>query len=1253
MNADLPLARARRLPLKRTSQAVSLALAALAAGNAALAQTSQPQSQTPVAQTAPDDNAMPVTRVEVVATRASQQSGIERKKNAATAMDSIVAEDVGSLPDRNVGEAISRMAGIVLDRGDFGEGVTVSVRGNSADLTRVELDGQSVNSASGTDQGGTGGANSRGTEFRQLSADLIKSVDVVKGSTADMTEGALGGGIVIKTRTGLDFKKPFASLRVGGSQNSLDRKWTPDANLIVANKYLDGRLGLMMNASHSTLNNEAHSMQVSQTAQQGYYRLLDFDNSPEKTFTFLPSTVASNDLLATTPLVRTPIGGNSFLNSESPLSLVTKSAGAQTKQDCANLFPNFTDAQLAQIPTASRGAALAQRGNELMTCLGQWNDYTPSNVRYFMKKEHEQKDNLDLRADFKVNSKLTVYAKGSFNRRVNRIEQMTYQLGLVKNPNQLPNPLITPGYTGTVSSDTSGVRQAVPGSGFYTYSNPYTYSTRSNNYPIAGAVTNVDPASVRVDDSHHLTQFTVSDGQAIPDQTLEFARTITRYLQSGGTYKDGGLTAEFFVADAQSDFRRVQQRMSYTLNTGPTTFSLDPSGLWGFTFPSGVNQADPAGYAALFPRTVGGAALGNTNTVFRPNYTAAQQPLRTTATGILWLPQIRETGERTAKLDVTYNTPDSIPFLKRIKSGFSLRDSFSNSWEGGAGDRMVKAPVGTYGQAGYVPGVYLPQARLDNRIEGCQNTAGSLAPGGDACRYGFTPSSDPRSGRDNNLVLTPQDFQNFIAQTLTKPATGTSYFNGASGRPGILPQNWMGIDIAKAVELAGFTGRNWDCVKTCTATDGNVYDQPVNKLKERIDAFYLMTDFGLDHVPFTERALPFGLELDGNVGVRYVRSRVSGTGTMTFTSYSKTAAYNPEDPTNSGGYVQSSIVQNTAVDAQTTDILPSLNLATWLRPDELVLRYSVAKTVARPPIAQLLPASTCVYDERSADLDADGTQRCNGVIGNPALKARKNVNHNLSLEYYPNRDTMVSLAYFLQKGKVGQFITEGVSGGQLFAGSELVDPQTGVKLSDLPFNYSTYVNGPVSTRKGLEFSTKTAFTFLPGLLKNTGFDANYTKVRSKNVTAAIVDLLTGTPLPPTRESESQYNVALWYDDGRLSARVALQGAASWFTCISPCGQTPRELINYPAQGANVNNSTPLIYSPGSPNFKDATRFVDAKLGWKWRPDVEFFIEGRNIGNATTSNSQAQYAPLGNGVPNLLDYAYAGRRIMLGVQFRTL
>ena len=72
------------------------------------------------------------------------------------------------------------------------------------------------------------------------------------------------------------------------------------------------------------------------------------------------------------------------------------------------------------------------------------------------------------------------------------------------------------------------------------------------------------------------------------------------------------------------------------------------------------------------------------------------------------------------------------------------------------------------------------------------------------------------------------------------------------------------------------------------------------------------------------------------------------------------ADYDPEQPSNPGGFTSTSIVQNTSVDARNSDVLPSLNVATWLKPDTLVLRYSAAKTVARPPVQQLLPASTTI-----------------------------------------------------------------------------------------------------------------------------------------------------------------------------------------------------------------------------------------------------------------------------------------------------
>jgi TonB-dependent receptor len=320
----------------------------------------------------------------------------------------------------------------------------------------------------------------------------------------------------------------------------------------------------------------------------------------------------------------------------------------------------------------------------------------------------------------------------------------------------------------------------------------------------------------------------------------------------------------------------------------------------------------------------------------------------------------------------------------------------------------------------------------------------------------------------------------------------------------------------------------------------------------------------------------------------------------------------------------------------------------WVVPDKLVMRYNRARTVARPPVTQLIPSGTCTYDETRLD-DGLSAQRCSGTLGNPALQAQKNINQNLSFEYYPNKDTMFSAAAFKQEGKVGPAISQGVNGVPLFSGSALLDPGTGTDLAKIPFDYSTWMNGVATTRKGVELGAKTAFTFLPWQLRYTGFDANVTKLRSVTTTQNAVDLLTGTPLPPQRESKYSYNWALWYDDGQVSARVAVQAVASSFSCIAGCTQQG-SVQNYPAVGVTLNK---FPYNPGSPNFKDTTRFIDAKIAYKWRPGIEFFVEGRNLGNTTTTNSQGGYATFADGTPSILDYAYAGRRIMLGMNFRNL
>jgi TonB-dependent receptor len=1224
---------------KRMSYAVSVALASLMAGNVSMAQETKPA---PEAQ--PEGE---VTKVLVVATRKSAQSSIDRKKNARTAVDSIVAEDIGSLPDRNVGEAISRMSGIALERGDFGEGVSVAVRGNSADLTRVEIDGQGVQAGGGTDL--NGGGSGRGVELREMPADLIKSVDVVKGSTADMTEGSLGGGIIIKTRTGLDFKKQFLSVRVAGSQGSLNEKWSPDTNVIFADKFLDGRLGVLVNASSSRMNNEGHSSQVATSANQGYARLIDFDNSPNKTFSYNPSTVSTSDPAATQTTLASPLTAGGFFNAATPLEIVTKSAGAASKADCNTLFPQLTAAQMNAMTTAAvRTAANVQRGNELISCLNQWNDYTPSLLRYFVKKQEDKRQNLDLRFDFKVNSDLTVYAKGSKTRRTIDENVMTYGLGGM-NVNTTAN---SPTYFGPTFTDSAaGVRSAVPGSGYYLYSAP---SFRSNLFPVQNAVANVVPSSVVVDANHHVTKFSITDGNANTDQIHNTIETDSAYFQTGGTYKNGGLLAEFFVGDARSNFRRGDKRNSWSYNYGPATLQVLPNGLWTYEFPAGstFDQGNAALYSVARPALAATAAVAQTplNTGSIPAYTIAQQPLLTQAPQITFSPQIKETEERTAKLDLSYALPDGIPFFRNIKTGFNLRDTSGKSW--GAGGYIEKSAVGTLGQPGYQPAVVVPTANIRGSFVGCTDTPGSLAAGGAKCATGFVPNINRLNILSGQTFMTQPQFQEILAQSMTSPAV-VQFFNGAKDRSPELINGWTQIDVEKVFALVGSPNVNFDCVKECLGSDGKMHDQPVSRFKERTSAAYFMTDFSLDHIPFTNTPLPFGMELEGNAGYRFVRTRVTGTGVMGFTSIVKTAAFNPLNPNAAGGTATSTFIKNTTLDSNTTDKMPIYNLALWVVPEQVVLRYNHARTVARPPVTSLLPAGTCTFDERKIGaIDNNGNepdQTCgsNPPLGNPALLAQQNSNRNLSVEWYPNKDTMFSLTGFKQVGKVGGSTVVGKSDVKVFAGSDEVDPTTGKRLSDFDFNYSTFENGPTITRKGIEFQTKTAFTFLPWYLRYTGLDANYTKLRSAQSSVNIVDLITGDPLPPARESKYSYNLALWYDDGKFSARVAVQAVASYFECIAACGANT--VNNYPNAAGGRTTVTP--YNPGSPNFRDATRYIDGKIGYKYNDHIEFFIEGRNLGKATTSKSQDKYSQFADGTPSLLDYAYAGRRIMVGVNLR--
>jgi TonB-dependent receptor len=1255
----------------RIGYAVSMALA-LWGSEAALAQTSPPETPRaeapaakPPAKEGAKANDKPAEQAEsdakaalkknpdatdlgtvlVVGTRQSQQSSIDRKKRAATATDSVVAEDVGAFPDRNIGEAISRIAGVALDRGDFGEGVSVSVRGTGADLTRVELDGQAVQAGGGTDLLGGGGG--RGVEFRELSSDLIKSVDVVKGSTAAMTEGSLGGSIQIQTRTGLDFKKPYYSLRIASSESSLNKKSTPNLNLVLADKFLDKRLGVLLNLNKSNYNSESHQLTNGGVNNlQGLTRLADFDNSPEKTFAFNPSTVSKTDAAATTTLLASPLTGGGTFNAATPLELVTKSAQAQTKADCFSLFPNLSTAQINAISGSSnRTLAINQRNNEQLTCLNQWNDYSPALIRSYVRGQDDKRVGGDLRLDFKVNDNLSIYGKYANNKR--KVADVVGNFSVGGTP--------TVNAAGTFTDSASGVRSVTSGLTYPYYLLPGTYSYRAGSPLASGATVNIKPGYT-VDDSHHLTSYTTTDNYYNTDMIFSRIQTDSQYLQAGGEYRNGRFQAKFMGGTAKSSAFRYDRRASFGYQYGEGTFTLQPDGSWAFTLPAGStnDQLNYDKYAQLYNQAATAAVpVSATNTVAVPAYTAAQKPLVTSTTNVLVSRVFKsETSEKTGKLDLSYDLREKLPFLNSLQGGLNLRETGGKFW--GLGGATIQEPSGTFGTASYVPGIYLPTTNVRSSIVGCENTAGSLGAGGQPCAYGFNPSTNPATPQNGQTVLTQAQYRDLVRQVLSVAPAG-QFYAGASNRSPSLIDGWNQIDIDKLFSLAGIP-LNLDCVVTCKASDGKIYDQPVSRFNEKSHAAYVMTDFEFDRIPFTNRALPFGMELAGNIGVRMVKTDVTGTGYMTFVSVKKTASYNPLDPNAAGGTTTNTYRKNTSITSNTTDVMPSLNLALWVVPDKTVLRYNLAKTIARPGYTYLLPSGTCTYDERRLDEpdDADGSaadQRCSGTMGNPGLKPQTNVNQNLALEWYANRDTMLTAAVFKHKGLIGApTLVSPRTGVRVFEGTDTIDPGTGKALSELEFSFNQWNNQKPSTRRGLELGMKTAFTFLPSVLKFTGLDANYTRVRStQNVPTR--DLITGDEQPIVGEPKYSYNASLWYDDGGFSARLALQVVAPRYLCYSPCGSgSTLNVNNYPSDGTT---NWRLPYNVGVPIYSARTRFLDAKMAYKFKNGVEIFIEGRNLTGERTQTNTGGYEAYSGGIPSVYSDAYTGRRVMFGINIRSL
>jgi len=201
-----------------------------------------------------------VEEVVVTGIRASIQSAQDLKRDANVIQDSIVAEDIGKLPDRSIAEALQRVAGVSVSRFDnpsdpehfAGEGAGVSIRGLTQ--VRAELNGRDIFSA----------ADGRSLSFDDVPAELMAGVDVIKTPTADMVEGGLGGIVNLRTRMPFDQNGQLISGTVKANYGDIIKETNSEASVLYSNNWETdvGQLGLLFDISDSTTSSRADNLYV-------------------------------------------------------------------------------------------------------------------------------------------------------------------------------------------------------------------------------------------------------------------------------------------------------------------------------------------------------------------------------------------------------------------------------------------------------------------------------------------------------------------------------------------------------------------------------------------------------------------------------------------------------------------------------------------------------------------------------------------------------------------------------------------------------------------------------------------------------------------------------------------------------------------------------------------------------------------------------------------------------------------------------
>jgi TonB-dependent receptor len=292
-------------------------------------------------------------------------------------------------------------------------------------------------------------------------------------------------------------------------------------------------------------------------------------------------------------------------------------------------------------------------------------------------------------------------------------------------------------------------------------------------------------------------------------------------------------------------------------------------------------------------------------------------------------------------------------------------------------------------------------------------------------------------------------------------------------------------------------------------------------------------------------------------------------------------------------------VEPVAVEHEYQYLLPNIDLTIRPEPD-VQIRLNASRTLTRPPLTSISPATTLSSSERVGSLVATGQ--------NPNLEPYISNNFDLTGEWYNAANSYISADAFFKN--VSNFVIATTVERSINA---VIDPTTG-RLAQ--FRVSSYINGPSANVFGVEFAVQQ-------MLADTGFGLQ--------LNATLVG--TDRPYNPDDISTSNFavtgladsaNMVAFYDKNGLQIRLS----ANWHdSFLERFGQM---------QANSAFGAEPVIVDPAW----DMT----LNMGVALPRGLTVYLEAMNLLNSTYS-THGRYS---EQVLNVVDY---GRRFTIGLHYR--